>query len=70
MSNFYMIAFSSSFVCCIYHVWVLSLRSLFFSIEKQKRCGFPVERKWGGTGRSKGRVNSNQDVLQEKIIYF
>ena len=44
------------------HVWLLSLRSLFFSNEGQKGSGPGGEEKWEGTGRRRGRGNSNQDI--------
>lgn len=44
---------------------LLSLRKLWFPNERQKGRGSGWEGKWAGTGRIRGRGNSNQDVLCE-----
>lgn len=41
------------FLCCC--VWLVSLRSLFFSKERHKGSDSGWEGRWGGTGRSRGR---------------
>ena len=42
-----------------YFVWLLTLRSLFFSNEKQKDSRSGGEKIWGANGRSKGKGNYN-----------
>ena len=58
------------YLIIVCHVWLLSLRNLFFSNERQKECGAEGEERWGRFGSSSGRRNYNQDILHEKIIYF
>jgi hypothetical protein len=42
-----------------YFVWLLTLRRLFFSNEKQKDSRSGGEKIWGANGRSKGKGNYN-----------
>ena len=52
------------------YIWLSSLRSLFFSNERQKVSGCGGKGTWWGTGRSRGRGTCNQDRLYEKRTYF
>lgn len=49
----------------VFILLLLSLRKLWFPNERQKGRGSGWEGKWAGTGRIRGRGNSNQDVLCE-----
>jgi len=47
------------------YVLLLPFGSLFYSDERQEKGGSRWEGSWGGTGKSGGRVNCNQDILNE-----
>lgn len=57
--------FCSWCCCCCFVVIVV----VVVSNERQKGSEFRGEGKFQGTGRSRGKVNYNQDILYEKIIY-
>lgn len=63
LSNFVVAIFVLSYFAIFYYLF----RSPFFS-ERQK--GSRSKWKWGGTGKSRGRRNCNQDILNEKRIYY
>lgn len=46
------------------------IEAYLLSSERQNGCGSRWEGRCGGTGRSGGKGNSNQDTLCEKKIYF
>lgn len=52
------------------YVWLLFLRCLFFSNEKQKGRGPRRKGRWGGTRKNRGMGNWNNGILYEKIKYF
>ena len=58
------------------HVWLLSLRSLFFSNERQKGSEHRGERMWGGTGRSivwesnLFSIKGTNEKERQRRIYF
>ena len=54
----------------IFYFIVLPLEACLFSNERQKGSGSGWEMRWGGTGRSRGKENHNQDILWEKHIYI
>lgn len=58
------IFFFIMFCCYIF------LRRLFFSNKRREGSGSGGYRKWGETGRRKGRGNLIKNMLCEKIIYF
>lgn len=50
------------------HVYSLNLEEACSFLMRQKEVD--LEERWGGTGMSTGKGNYNQDILNEKIIYF
>lgn len=65
LSNFSMIVFASSYYIVFYHVRLLSLGSLSFSNERQKRSGSEWERAWRKAARSRGREN----CMREESVF-
>jgi len=68
MSNFDMIGGFHLIFC---YFLLLSLRSLFFSNERQRGSGYGGEQRWEGIGRGRERENYNQNifVVQERNIF-
>ena len=70
LSNTDVIFFAFCYYILFCHVWLLSLKNLFFYSERKKENESWGEGRWRDTGRNRGRRNCNQDVLYEKTIYF
>lgn len=70
VSNFYMTVLSLPYSILFGLVWLLPLRNLFLSNEKQKGSGTRMEGKYVENGRSRGRGIYNQYIVYEKIFIF
>lgn len=65
-----MTVFASSDYSSLCHIWLLSLRNLYFSNERQKESGSGGKENWGGTFRSWRRRDYIKDILYVKRIYI
>lgn len=64
-----MTVFVISYSLLFCHVYSLNLLGEACSfLMRQKEVD--LEERWGGTGMSTEKGNYNQDILNEKIIYF
>jgi hypothetical protein len=64
--RFFFFVFPQSYILFC-HVWLLSLRGLVFSIQRQE---VDLQGRQGRAEMSRGRGNCSKDMLYEKIIYF
>lgn len=71
VSNFNRIVSVSSYYILFFDVWLLSLRSLFLSLMRDRNGVDPEGKsRIGGNGETRGVGNYNQYTFYHKIIYF
>lgn len=70
VSSFYMTVLLLPYSILFALVWLLPLRNLSLSNDKQKGSGPRMDGKYVQNGRSRGRENYNQYIVYEKIFIF
>jgi hypothetical protein len=68
LSNFNVIVLASSYYALFCHLWLISLRVLFYNVRKGMNLEGRSSEEVRGRGRERG--NYHQVILYEKRIYF
>lgn len=69
VSNSNMLAFGSSSYIVFCGVWLLPLRSLFHSNEREKGSGSREEGRWGRNWKCKEKINYQHILFKKRILF-